>query len=128
MGFVIAAVVYILIPFAHAQVQTSSSPVEIADKVKSDCSDSNCATKVRLAVDLPSNAQVRAVRCYSVAGQQDSPHGSLHEVPCGVDNWWSIFTPPVQEGIPSALRVSSEFQNRSSTRDRDCRLEVDWTQ
>ncbi len=114
------------VPLAHSQVRTNSSGEYVAHKVGSNCTSSSCAVKIPLSVYLPLGAQVKAVRCYSVAGQEDSAHGDLHEVSCGVDTWWSIFTKPVQQTTPNNVTVTSEFQNRSSDRDRDCRMDVDW--
>jgi hypothetical protein len=106
--------------------RTTSSGIYVAHKVGANCTSSACAVRIKLAVYLPLGAKIHAIGCYTVAGQTDSPHGRLRRVSCGVDTWWSVFTTPVQQSTPHNVVVTSEFQNRSSDRDRDCRLDVEW--
>jgi hypothetical protein len=116
----------------NAQLKTNSSGEYTAHKVGSNCTNSDCAVKIPLAVYLPLGAQVKAIHCFAnikenVENPSDYPHHELHPVTCGKDVSWSIFTTPVQQTTPTNVTVTTEYQNRSSDRDRDVRLDVDWT-
>ena len=119
------------VSMAQAQAtQTACTAVQVAHKVGRDCTTNNCSNKVPtgcascldFTISLPQGSVV-AKHCYTVAHYPDDyKHGDLHEIPCTTDNSWSIFDDPVVSGGT----VSTTFHNRSSDRDRDAKLCVDW--
>ena len=113
------------------QVQTYRSPVVVAHKVGSNCTSNTCgacAVCVSVYVTIPKAATVNAIHCLSVVKDKDHdyPHGDLHEVTCGQDILWSIFEPPTTTVSGDSKIIASTFHNRSSDRDRDAQLTVDW--
>jgi hypothetical protein len=96
------------------------------DVKTNDCSEARC---VNLEVYLPLGAQVVATHCYAnitLNAGPDLPHYQFNEVPAGVDTSWSIFDYPVQQSTPTNVVVRTTYHNRSSDRDRDVKLVVDW--
>jgi hypothetical protein len=80
-----------------------------------------------LTLGLPKGSTVITKHCLTVAGfPNDSPHGNLHEVACTKDNSFSIFDDPAVSSSGNGVTVSTIFRNRSSDRDRDAQLCVDW--
>jgi hypothetical protein len=125
------------IAIAQAQTtQTTCTPVQVANKVGHDCtsntcapgnSHNDCASCVNLTLGLPQGSTVIAKHCYTVAHDPEYHHGDLHEIsPCTTDNSWSIFDEPAVSSTGSGVTVSTTFRNRSSDRDRDAKLCVEW--
>jgi hypothetical protein len=111
----------------------SSSRTHGAAKTGMDCTtnacrdNGGCATCVRLDLQLPLNAKVLAVHCFTNAHHpEDFPKSELHEIRCTADNAWSIFESPVVTYGSEFSVVTTIFHNRSSDRDRMVRLDVEW--
>ena len=113
----------------HGQVNRASSDIQTAHKVGSNCTQNacggqgGCAVCVHLAVSVPAGKQITAIHCLTNAGYpNDYPHYELHEVQCGQDVSWSMFDPPSNDGTTA----ETTYHNRSSDRDRDVQLAVDY--
>ncbi len=122
---------------AQAQAtQTTCTAVQVAHKVGHDCtsntcapgsSKNDCASCLHLTLGLPQGSTVMAKHCKTVAHYpNDYGHGDLHEIACTTDNSWSIFDDPAVSSTGNGVTVSTTFRNRSSDRDRDAQLCVDW--
>ena len=118
-----------LVASVQGQAKTAESAVMVAHKVGHDCKDNDCngcASCVSMSVGLPAGAKVIAVHCYTVANYPDDyAHGDLHEVTCGEDVSWSIFDKP-SFSYYGLLTVGTTYHNRSSDRDRDAQITVEW--
>lgn len=88
--------------------------------------DRGCAQCVSLAVDVPLDAQIVAIRQYHSAG---GPPGdvAMRQVQAG-EGAWCLITAPIVRSVHPAKRVSCKFFNRKHDRARTVRLEVDWYQ
>jgi hypothetical protein len=79
-----------------------------------------------LTVYLPLNAQVVATHCYTTAGGPQGDTG-IREVACGAElDAWAMFDATTQHTTPSNTVIETVFHNRSSNRDRQVELAVDW--
>lgn len=131
---ILATVMVLLIASsATAQVLKSEDGPRVANKAKSGCTDNacsdsgGCATCLRFTVYVPLDAQQLKVRCYTVANYPvDYPHGNLHEVACGQDVAWSIFSSPNISTTPNNKTITTVFYNRSDDRDRDAKVVVEY--
>lgn len=91
------------------------------------CGPGHCAGCRTLTIYLPLNAQAVASRCYTNAGGTQGDSGALVQVTCGVElNAWAMFDAPRQYTTPNNTVIETVFHNRSSNRDRQVELQVDW--
>jgi hypothetical protein len=128
VSVIVSVSVFVTRP-VHGQTKTARSGVQTAAKTGSNCTsntcspDGGCASCKDLEVSLPDTAQIIATHCLTNANYpKDYEHYDLHEVPCGKDVSWSIFENPDVNGSV----VRTRFHNRSSDRDRDVELTVDY--
>jgi len=128
LGAILCVAVF-LTQRVHGQVTKANSGIKTAHKVGHNCTsntwdnEGGCASCVDLAVSVPVSAQITAYHCLTNAGYpNDYPHYQMHEVRCGEDVSWSIFEPPSVNGNT----VTTRYHNRSSDRDRDVELTVDY--
>jgi hypothetical protein len=133
-----ATIMALGVSIAQAQApQTTCTKIQVAHKVGHDCtsntcapgnSRNDCASCLNFTLGLPAGSTVVARHCYTVAHYpQDYGHGDPQEIiPCTKDNSWSIFDDPAVSSTASGVTVSTTFRNRSSDRDRDAKLCVDW--
>jgi hypothetical protein len=118
------------------QLKTATDGPHTTPKTGSNCTSNTCtnqggcATCVTLTVYMPLTAQVAAngIHCWTNAGgkEGDLPHGQFAELACGKDGGWSIFDPPVTTTTAGNTIVTTTYHNRSSDRDRDVKLIVNY--
>jgi hypothetical protein len=136
-GLLSITVLALGVSIADAQANSPTcTPIQVAHKVGHDCtsntcapgnSRNDCASCVVLSLGLPQGSTVLGKHCKTVAHYPDDyHHGDLREVACTTDNAWSIFDDPVVGSSGNSVTVSTTFRNRSSNRDRDAQLCVDW--
>ncbi|MGA8027720.1 MAG: hypothetical protein WB992_11285 [Bryobacteraceae bacterium] len=91
------------------------------------CGPGHCAGCLTLTVYLPLNAQVVVSRCYTTAGGPQGDSATPAQVQCGAElNAWAMFDATRQYTTPNNTVIETVFHNRSSDRDRQVELQVDW--
>ena len=114
---------------ASAQSTTSSSRAT-APGTGSNCGTielrpRGCANGAVATVDIPSGSRILEVHYYSTAGwPNDNP--SFNEVDPSVEGGFGMFDPWQAQNLGGIMRVTAQYHNRSSNRNRIVYITVTW--
>jgi hypothetical protein len=83
---------------------------------ENSCNPNGCARCANLEVQVPQGATDLKPHCWTTADNAPGPDTAIHEIPCGADWAWSIFSSPTQSRSPSGgTVVRSTYFNRSDS-------------